>query len=115
MKLIQEELAAAGFEVHIDHNGPVLDDDDRPVAIGRTDRGAEVVAYTTCTLSKEGVGADAKATCVAPDQFSRKIGFQIAVGRALKAWAKKRFREGSYLIATNDVIGSHIIELSKRS
>ena len=83
MVIRQEALVKKGFEVDVAHkveNLALRHEDGTPYY---------VKAITFAMITKDGISGFGEARCSRLDQFNKKRGFQIAVGRALKAWAKK--------------------------
>ncbi len=45
---------------------------------------------TTIELTKDGIDASGEAICCMEDNYNRKLGVKIALGRALAAWQAKK-------------------------
>lgn len=72
-----QELRSQGYTVKVRHNRARPSD-----TLASVDpKGGS----TEVRIEKDGVGASGEAVCSAKDNYSRKVGRNIALGRALKA------------------------------
>lgn len=95
-----KNLRQGGFKVRVGHyrytNIKIINDPDMPILsssftefqkpFGVNPKGGK----TTIELTKDGIDAKGEAICCLEDNYNRKLGVKIALGRALAAWQAKK-------------------------
>ena len=84
----QVGLRAMNFKTIKVDGEPILDStlDKSQRAFGISPKGGK----TTIELTKDGIDAKGEAICCLEDNYNRKLGVKIALGRALAAWQAKK-------------------------